>query len=269
MTRWPLSGMPAAPREVGENVEYAIDGTEHSRDQNGNLVTKQEQYQRKLVADRMAELDEMTRAQSARFWNTGHPVELLPFSIPDEVYEKFYNDPMSLTEGECAIIRWHGGIRGVIPPNAVVKPGPPCRAERYAAVHWPDPDVVEKRIRAATRPTGTELSTPKDLFAKAERIGLDKLAPMELYLLGNWFCLGGSEFAQDGDEELDSKEEDDGGRTLGEDPALEHLPGYMVAYEAAVEEDGVNWETVSLASKLYCNVQHIVTLAQPPDFTAE
>ena len=168
------------------------------------------------------------------------PPTRFAYSIPQEVYTAAAEDPQSLSDADRALIL----SRGDVPVRALIDPCGLTRAERYNVLGWPPPDVVERRIRAARKPTGTELSTPAELFAKAGRGGMSSLTPVELQLLAHEFSLDGSGFEKDEDSDEEEDKDTDQGLSMFDTFAL---PGNREAYTAAMKEEGVNLRLVATA----------------------
>lgn len=262
MAAWPPPGMSA---EHADEIEYAIDGTEHSRDGYGNLVTVEEQREMQEEEEMLSQSIKANIAKQNDKIRDAHPVA---FSTPQEVYTAALEDPQSLSAADRALIL----SRGDLDARALVDPHGLTRAERYQILGWPPPDIVERRIRAATKLTGTELSTPAELFAKAERDGTPSLTPVELHLLGRGFSLDGSGF--------ETKEDSDGEEDKYKDqgPSLFckfGVPGNREAHVAVVKEEGVNLEIVAMALMQMINAdlriltasfgQPVPPIWQPPE----
>ncbi|KIH88777.1 hypothetical protein SPBR_06847 [Sporothrix brasiliensis 5110] len=253
--------MADQPSETdADDVEYAIDGTEHSRDGYGNLVTVEEQREMLEEEERLHRAMKDMRAQREASVRAAFPVA---FSIPQAVYTAASENPQQLSDADRARIL----ARGDVHARALVSPRDLTQAERYRILGWPAPDVVEQRIRAATRPTGTELSTPAELFAKAERQGTDTLTPIERHLLGQGFRVEGSAFEDDdfSDEEQEraNKKAKNVASTLFSQFGI---PGNQEAYAAAGKEEGVNLQIVAAALMQSINAhsrKHAAKFGQP------
>lgn len=134
--------------------------------------------------------------------------------------------------------------RGDVHGRALAKPDSLTRAERYHILGWPSPEIVERRIRKATRQTGKELSTPKELFDKAEREGTSACSRMELGLMLDHFYLekkavrsktkGAASGIKDGLED----EEGDDGYVRCRIPANSD-PGNKEAYNLVFRLEGI------------------------------
>ncbi|CAK7242543.1 MAG: hypothetical protein STHCBS139747_004038 [Sporothrix thermara] len=229
----------AVANDAEDDVEYAIDGTEHSRDGYGNLVTVEEQREM-LEEDAMLERSmKAMREEREAHVRAANPVA---YSIPQAVYAAAAADPQQLSDTSRRLLLSRGDVYG----RALASPQDLTRAERYKILGWPTPDVVEQRIRAATRPSGTELSTPAELFAKAERQGTETLTPVELHLLGHGFRLEGSQFEED--DFSDEEEEQKNKKVKGQASSLFDqlgVPGNHEAYDVAAKEEGVNLQIVA------------------------
>ncbi|CAK7221301.1 hypothetical protein SBRCBS47491_004481 [Sporothrix bragantina] len=215
-----MSTKSDAEQHSDDGVEYAVDGTEHSRDGYGNLRTLEEQRE-------MLEEEEML-SQAARAPIEARKAMLratnpVAFSIPEEVYKAAAEDPGSLSAEDRALILSRGDLAG----RALVDPQSLTRAERYEILGWPAPEVIEPRLRAASRRSGFVVSTPAELYAKAEANGTATLMPEELQLAAWRF--------HDHDPGLP--------------PFTSEVPGNGEAYNAVFKAEGLNLE-VSLKNRL-------------------
>ncbi|KJR80267.1 uncharacterized protein SPSK_05352 [Sporothrix schenckii 1099-18] len=94
------------------------------------------------------------------------------------------------------------------------------------------------RIRAATKPTGTELSTPAELFAKAVRQGTHTLTPIECHLLGHGFRVEESAFEDDDFSDEEQERANKKAKTMASSLFNQFgIPGNREAYVAAGKEE--------------------------------
>ncbi|KAL1903758.1 hypothetical protein Sste5344_010537 [Sporothrix stenoceras] len=175
---------PGASGSGGADNEDA-NTTEYVRDDDGYLITVEELRERKEADAYLAnsireeiQVRERLRLESLR---TRNPVA---HSIPQEVYDRALNDPDSLTSSDCTMILARGDIysRALIGAKHLL-----TQAQRYEIIGWPSPDVIEERIRAATKDMDVQMSTPAELVAKFERDSSDSLPPRAMQLLANNF----------------------------------------------------------------------------------
>lgn len=81
--------------------------------------------------------------------------------IPKKIYDKAREHPDQLTDEERQVFLNCGDVLGKV----VAYPDSATTEEIYEALAWPPPDVVRAKIQRAT---GGKLSTPTELYAKAQ-----------------------------------------------------------------------------------------------------
>ncbi|CAK7201825.1 hypothetical protein SEUCBS139899_004540 [Sporothrix eucalyptigena] len=221
-------------------LEVGDDGVQYARDEDGNQHTRDEiqemQETEKIILRSMDE----TIAKRDAAHRAAHAVA---FSIPQSVYDAAAADPEKLSAEDRALIL----SRGDLEARALVDPHSLTRAERHQILGWPAPEVVEKRIRAATKATGNELSTPKELFAKAEREGVATLTPDELQLIADQFHLRVS------DKLLLFSNEDSGDRPGDPWMLCPPVPGRGQAMNVVWKLEGLDRKT--LVAAMFDNMQ--------------
>lgn len=154
-------------------------------------------------------LAQAMRASGRRRDESRRPAHPVAFSIPQTLYER--TTPRDWNQA-------------------------PTHTERHQILGWPDPEVVAQRIRAVT---GGQLSTPAELYAKAERDGAVTMSLDELQLATGQFRLWGGD--------------DNNWRPSMLDQLL--ASGGNDAYMAALWEEGVTLQSVELVAAEYAKRQ--------------
>ncbi|CAK7567670.1 MAG: hypothetical protein SEPTF4163_005638 [Sporothrix epigloea] len=222
--------MAACAERSDDDEEYAIDGTEHSRDGYGNLVTVKEQRE---MLEEIEMLDRSMKAIVAERKAKMRAANEAAFSIPHHRYKTADEYTPELSDADRTRLLSRGDLQA----RAALDPRGLSRLERYKVLGWPAPHVVDRRIRAATRASGCELSTPAELFAKARREGVSLLTPFEVQLIAHGFSVKGTNF-EDGDGD-------------GDKPLLVNNPedpANAIAYVAALKEEGADIWLVGAAA---------------------
>ncbi|CAK7273463.1 hypothetical protein SEPCBS57363_005664 [Sporothrix epigloea] len=224
MAAWPPPGVSAKYDDDGKG--YAIDGERHLLGDYGDLAAIErreslekdflENYKKTMIAEREAAI------RSAE--SVAHP-------IPPKVHMMV----RSLSSADRARLLSRGNVQ----VKVLVDPSRLTQSQRYDYLRWPRPDIVERRIRAATRPTGSELSTPAELFAKALRKGTSSLTPVEFQLLAHNFSLYGSEFQE---QETEADADETWRFSIFESTAM---PGNREAHNAVMKEEGIDLHLVA------------------------
>ncbi|CAK7273461.1 hypothetical protein SEPCBS57363_005663 [Sporothrix epigloea] len=224
MAAWPPPGVSAKHDE--DRKGYAIDGEKHLLDDYGDLAAIEgreslerdflENYKKTMIAEREAAI------RSAE--TVAHP-------IPPKVHMMV----RCLSSADRARLLSRGNVQ----MEVLVDPSRLTQSQRYDFLGWPRPDIVERRIRAATRPTGSELSTPAELFAKALRQGTSSLTPVEFQLIAHGFSLHGSEFQE---YETDADADEVRRFSIFESSAVS---GNREAHNAVMKEEGIDLHLVA------------------------